>query len=693
MRKLYIVLLLINVAGCAHQAGKLGNSGGQSQSQLELSDSYLKEDNKIEFQQSVSEQILIEKTTENRRELPNLVVIESMSSVDQIAAEQVQLQDMFPLTGELKISVENMALEDFLHYVFGELLKVSYVFDQSVKSLTNADSKTVTLSLVDSINQRETFRIAEQVLASRDVQIKYGDGVFYIFKPDEETSKKEKVFGVGRSSSQVPVTSKTVVQLVPIKYGIKIALERNLRSFLDARVVTDYDYGMVFITGTRDQVLKGLELIELLDVPTARGKHIGFIQLTYVDAREFSEKVKILLENEGINATVDKASQSSLSLVPMEKLGGIAVFSSSQMLLQRVSYWSSMLDVPQQSESEQYFVYNPEFARAIDLGESISALLNLGSPSVGGPAAQDQNRPTTGNAPSDYRMGAGADARLRMVVDERSNSLVFLADGAEYRALLPLLRRLDVLPKQVSLDISIAEVTLQDEFKFGVEWALSRGEVVLTTDGAFNVGAIGGAGILINGKEGPLNANFLGSNDLVKVLSNPTFMVRDGVTAEIQAGSDISVIGATTQDPISGERQTTSSEYRQTGLNVKVTPTVNSKGVVVMEVSIDLSNSVPSSSGASGNPDIFERAINTEVVAKSGQTVLLGGLISETLNTGDTGTPGLAKIPLLGNLFKATSRANGRTELVILITPKILDDPDSWNSVKENFQRALNYIR
>ena len=113
MRKLYIVLLLINVAGCAHQAGKLGNSGGQSQSQLELSDSYLKEDNKIEFQQSVSEQILIEKTTENRRELPNLVVIESMSSVDQIAAEQVQLQDMFPLTGELKISVENMALEDF----------------------------------------------------------------------------------------------------------------------------------------------------------------------------------------------------------------------------------------------------------------------------------------------------------------------------------------------------------------------------------------------------------------------------------------------------------------------------------------------------------------------------------------------------------------------------------------------------
>jgi general secretion pathway protein D len=164
------------------------------------------------------------------------------------------------------------------------------------------------------------------------------------------------------------------------------------------------------------------------------------------------------------------------------------------------------------------------------------------------------------------------------------------------------------------------------------------------------------------------------------------------VAANINVGSEISVVGQTTQDPINGDRQTTSSEYRKTGIDVTVTPTVNAEGIVVMEVSMTISNSVPSSSGASGNPDIFSREISTEVVAESGNTVLLGGLISESFSTGGDGVPGLSRIPLLGSLFKADSDSTDRTELIMLVTPKVLDNAQRWNSVKEDFKQSLQFM-
>jgi general secretion pathway protein D len=168
--------------------------------------------------------------------------------------------------------------------------------------------------------------------------------------------------------------------------------------------------------------------------------------------------------------------------------------------------------------------------------------------------------------------------------------------------------------------------------------------------------------------------------------------VRDGVTANITIGSDISVVGQTTTDPINGDRQTTSSEYRKTGVNVTVSPTINAQGIVIMEIDQKISNSVPDSSGASGNPDIFERSISTEVVAQSGQTIILGGLISENINQGDQKTPWLVSIPLLGNLFKAGSDTVTRTELVMLITPKVIDRTDQWHELTESFKQGLDYL-
>jgi len=496
------------------------------------------------------------------------------------------------------------------------------------------------------------------------------------------------VIGIGAHESAVPKTSRRILQVVPLKFGIKLSLERTLRSLVKAKITPDFEQSALFIEGRREEIIQALDLVKMLDIPAMRGKFIGLVKLKYLDPQGFSEKVSILLKNEGIDIGIQEPLQKNLVLVPLVQLSGVVVFATNEMLLQRVVYWSGVLDVPNQGLKKEYFVYSPKYARAVDLGKTLQELIM-------GASATDESSSGgrgTGSAPSSARSGATVSEALTMVIDKTANSLIFKTLGETYQELLPLMRSLDVMPRQVMLDITIAEVNLKDEFKFGVEWAAQRGDVSLTTQGAFGAKGIGGFGVSINGVEGPLDASFLASNALVNVLSNPSIMVKDGVSATISVGSDVSVVGSTTQDPISGERQTTTAVYRKTGVAVSVTPTINAQGIVSMTISQNISNSVPGSAGSGGNPDIFSRSLATEIVAKSGQTVLLGGLISENKSTGETGVPLFSKIPLLGGLFKSDSETSSRTELIMLITPQVIEDLSGWDKARDEFEDKLKIL-
>lgn len=255
---------------------------------------------------------------------------------------------------------------------------------------------------------------------------------------------------------------------------------------------------------------------------------------------------------------------------------------------------------------------------------------------------------------------------MNMVVDERSNALIFYSSGPDYQAIQPLVARLDVMPKQVILEVSIAEVTLTDEFKFGVDMAFSSGNFNFSnTHGADKIGG----SILSWASDGnKIDVQAFESNKWVNVLSKPSLLVRDGVAANIQVGTDIPVVGKTTTDSTNGV--TRSVEYRKTGIDVTVTPTINAQGVVIMTISQSNSNQVDGGTEVEGNPQIFERSIETEVVAESGQTVILGGLISENSTDNQVGLPWLSQLPLIGALFGTTVQSTTRTELVIMVTRK-----------------------
>ena len=602
--------------------------------------------------------------------------------------ESIEFERTLSTVPSLELKVDDMPISEFIHYVFGELLGLAYIIDPSA-----VDGSPVTLASGGLQSPLQAYQLAIQVLDQNDLLADISDGVHFIYKDDPKKRGSGVTVNMGRDGDAVPVVAGEILQVVPLKYGQNISLERTIGQLLDVKVTLDTDQNALFLRGKRKEVIRALSFIEMFDAPANRGRHIGVLNLTYVTSEDFSQQIIALMEAEGIPVGTGVSGKETVVVVPLPNIGSTAVFASSEELLDRVRYWAMFIDKPAAGSSQQYFVFNPQFARASEIGTSLAQLMGTTSGGVSSSSvALGARADTTGQAPSAQRSSGFQTDSLRMVVVEASNSMVFYTSGTEYQRLLPLLKQLDILPKQVLLDIVIAEVSLKDEFKFGFEWALQESEVALSTLGAFGANAIGGTALAINGTDGELVSQLLQTSQLIKVLSNPTMLVRDGSTASISVGSDISVVGSTTFDPINGERQTTNSVYRQTGVDVSVTPTINAEGVILMSVDKTISNAIPNSTGAAGNPDVFERALSTEVVAGSGQTLLLGGLISEDVSSSGSGTPGLSSIPGLGWLFKAEGNSGTRTELVMLITARILDDLNEWEAIEQQFSDGLRYL-
>lgn len=592
----------------------------------------------------------------------------------------------FRSSAPVTIAANDMPLIDFIHYAFGEVLGVNYILSEDLKS----DQQRLTLNIQQPTSKPVLMEQLTALLAQRQVSIESNGEVMFLSKP--ALSKAKATIGVGRDSASVPSTQGQILQVIPIKYGIKVSIERTIRDLVDASITTDFDQNAFFVLGNRANVLRAIELVKLLDVPANRGKFIGMLSLKYMNINEFIEQVPLLMSNEGLLVGINTDINKSVLLVPLTHIGAVAVFATSDELLERVRYWAEILDKPNVGEAVQYFVYNPVYARASDLGDSISGLLRIGGNSA--PSNSNSSGPAANQlASNDSNASQTVSGRdVSFVVDERSNALIFSTTATRYQTILPLLDKLDVLPKQIMLEILVAEVTLSGNFRFGVEYALnnsSRFSFSNLNDGEGGVSSFGGLAASFQTSSAEIRAAFSEDDEFINRLSNPTLLVRDGVTANISVGNEIPVLGSTTTDGINGRTQNV--QYRQTGIEVRVTPTVNAQGVVIMNIEQNISDEVESSGGIA-SPTILRRELNTEVVVDSGTTVLLGGLILDNKSNSNVRVPGAGNIPILGNLFKRQSKASSKTELVLLVTPKVIERNDEWDKILKDFQTGLDNI-
>ncbi|UJX25902.1 secretin N-terminal domain-containing protein [Pseudoalteromonas sp. CF6-2] len=605
---------------------------------------------------------------------------------------EVDLSKQFNNSKQFQVSVNALPLNEFIHYSLGELLQVSYLIEPSIKS----KATPVTLELKEKVTAQRYFQLVQEIFTQNKISITLNDGVYYIFPADPKGSKSDVAFGFGRTPASVPNVASDIVQLVPTKYGVSTGLRSAIAGLVDAQVSIDPAQGMVTIKGKREQVLRAISLINLMDSAAMNKKAVALMKFSYIDSQTFITKVTELLALEGIDAQASRSTSASVYFIPIEHLGQVVVFATADEIIDRVEYWQKELDKPATGAEQSFYIYHPKYARASDLGQSLAPLLGGSFNSKKTPEKAATDAPTPSNASSQTQNNTVSSIEgddIRLVVDERANALIFYSTGQYYQELQPIIRQLDVMPKQVMMEVVIAEVKLTGSFSKGVQYAIESGEATGRKESfSFNTEGGGAFNYSIVGLPGNISVNLSQTDGLVNVLSRPTLLVRDGVAANISVGDDIPTIGSTTTDPISGDRQTTQVEYRKTGVDLTVTPTINAQGTVIMTIEQNISNISPDSSGAGDNPSIFERTLSTEVVAGNGQTVMLGGLISENKSNGASSVPFFGDLPVLGHLFRTDSSSSDKTELVILVTPKIVQNREDWQRVKDSFIKGLENI-
>lgn len=305
-------------------------------------------------------------------------------------------------------------------------------------------------------------------------------------------------------------------------------------------------------------------------------------------------------------------------------------------------------------------------------------------------------------------------AKVRIIPDEGNNALVIVANSEEYTKIYRILKQLDVLPLQVLIDATIVEVTLNDELKYGIQWYFSHNnggvnkinggsaqgiDLISLTDETAKAFTTGGFSYAFSSGSRDIQAvlNASAKKGNLNVVSSPSLMVLNNQEATIKVGDSVpirsSVSSNLSGNSTTGIVQTSSIQMIDTGVNLSVRPRVNSGGLVIMDVlqSVNEAKTTDTSTNID-SPTILKREIESSVAVQSGETIVLGGLIKENNNYARDGVPLLHEIPIIGSLFGGTSRTKDKTELLVLLTPRVVNSRQDAQSITDEFRRKLSSI-
>ncbi len=306
--------------------------------------------------------------------------------------------------------------------------------------------------------------------------------------------------------------------------------------------------------------------------------------------------------------------------------------------------------------------------------------------------------------------GAMVSKDVRVIADKDNNALVVLASPADYDKIESAIKKLDVIPRQVLIEVLIAEVTLTDDLKYGIDWFINArsgtsggatGPERNITTGTSNLGGLPltptGAvpaftGLqLINSLGGDVRAvlNALGGDSRLKIVSSPSLMVIDNQKAQIQVGSKIPTLSSTQSGVTTGVGLISSINYLETGILLTVSPRVNTGGRITLEISQEVSEAAATTTSGIDSPTITRRTAQSVVSTQSGEPLIFAGLIQKKRSFSTSGIPILSKIPVIGGAFGSQTFHDEQTELVLVITPKLVADVSAARDALDELRRKM----
>jgi general secretion pathway protein D len=320
---------------------------------------------------------------------------------------------------------------------------------------------------------------------------------------------------------------------------------------------------------------------------------------------------------------------------------------------------------------------------------SAAAGLGAGIPPVAAAAAEAQ-QPATEPLSSEAGPGGGPENRIRIVANRRNNALLIYATPSEYAVIEGMLRKIDIIPLQVLIEATIAEVTLNDALQYGTQFFFRADHVGITL-GPLPTFPQSFQGFAVSHAPDYI-IKALADVTKLKVLSSPQLLVLDNEPARLQVGQQVPVLtGTATSTLTAGAPIVNSVDYHSTGVILQVTPRVNSGGLVTLDIAQEVSDvaPTPATNTVTGSPTFDDRVVRTRVAVQDGQTVGMAGLIRDNLSEENNGIPFLKDIPVLGTFFSSQSNSRNRTELLVLITPHVVHDQRDARALTEDLRSQL----
>ena len=603
------------------------------------------------------------------------------------------------------LNFSDMPINDAVNAILGDILGRRFIVEGGLDG-------TITLQSSRPVEQDALLPILENVLRSKGAAI-------------IDEGSHLRIVSIGNASRQGRISQGQSlpgfgVHVAPLQYVSAPEMARILEPIAPEGSIlrVDRSRNMILLSGTQSEISTLVETISIFDVDWLAGMSFGVYPLTTGNPEDVIRDLEALFSNQS-----ETPIEGLVRFLPNTRLNAVIAITPTPSILRHVDTWITKFDDVQAQSKEQLFVYDVQNGTATELAQVLQSVLggqttSRQSPSSIAPglreravSSSDVNSEsqnvgssisetfTRSESSTGFELGNGSPLvsgdSISVFPYDSKNSLVVVATPGDYRGLLSILEKLDIVSNQVLIEATIAEVTLRDELSLGLQWFFQDNENQITLSNANN-GSVGpvfpGFSYIFSQQDAQIALNALASITDVNVVSSPSLMVLDNQTAVLQVGDEVPVV---TQQSVTNSVNTplfNSISFRDTGVILSVTPRVNDSGLVLLEIEQEVSSVTQTVTSGIDSPTIQQRRIETTVAVNDGESLALGGLIEDGLTRTSSGVPFISSIPLVGNLFKNESDQDERTELLIIITPRVIRNMDEARKVTDEYRSRLNTL-
>ncbi|MDX8349129.1 type II secretion system secretin GspD [Cognatiyoonia sp. IB215446] len=583
--------------------------------------------------------------------------------------------DFVDENGERTVSLNlvNVDIESAAAAILGELLQINYVIDPGVQGTVNIRSSQP----VTRTTAIEVFELALE--QNNAVLVRRGD-----------------IFAISPLSADLSIAPSTARDVLP-GYTLRVIPLRNigaqemaaiLQPFAgDGIVGIDAQRNILVLAGTSVDQQSWQETIDSFDVDWLANRSVGIFPINGRSAQSIVNGLERVVET-------DEGFQPLVVFEVIPENNSILAVAKTPRALENVAVWINRLTRDGANDAQVYS-YDMKYARASSIAPTLAQILGVS-------VETSSEEPAVIEASAEMASGGifnnqGTLNATRIVASEATNTLLIHATPEEYERVLGILHRLDVPQRQVLVEATIVEVSLTEDLRYGVQYFLEEGggTLGLTSGENFDISpSAPGFAVTLGGSPANAVIDALDAVTSINVISSPNLMILNNESARLVVGDQVPTAVRTAQDASSADDQVFVStvEYRDTGVIFEVTPRINSSGSVLLNIGQEVSL-VGETDPATGNPVISQRLINSSIAVDSGETVVLGGLFSDRRTRGNGGIPVLKDLPVAGNLFGNSSRNRAQTELLVLITPRIVNNRMDARRVTAQLRDRLQSIQ